>query len=95
MGPGTAQTWIGTLKLDGPPLELKYDVMGPRPKSSDLQKKKKKVFAEISIVFPAEFRWAPSRAHGPPKHHEPRGRPLCPSSRRPSISPNNLTASPQ
>ena len=29
VGPGTAQTWIGTLKLEGPPLELKYDVMGP------------------------------------------------------------------
>ena len=27
--PGTAETWIGTLKLDGPPLELKYDVMSP------------------------------------------------------------------
>ena len=25
VGPGTAQTWMGTLKLDGPPLELKYD----------------------------------------------------------------------
>ena len=29
VGPGTSQTWIGTLKLEGPPLELKYDVMGP------------------------------------------------------------------
>ena len=25
MGSGTAQTWMGSLKLDGPPLELKYD----------------------------------------------------------------------
>ena len=34
VGPGTAQTWIGTLKLDGPPLELKYDVMGPLSSSN-------------------------------------------------------------
>ena len=55
--------------MDGPPLELKYDVMGPLkldgppfelkhvvmgPRFCDLQKKK--VFTEISTVFVAEIK---------------------------------------
>ena len=83
VGPETAQTWIGTLKLDGPPLELKYDVMGPRPKSSDLQKEKRSS-PKFRLFFRPNFDGPPLELMGPLKTMGPGAIvPPFPPSRRP------------
>ena len=52
VGPGTAQTWIGTLKLVGPPLEFKYDVMGPLKLDGPLLEFKYDVMAPLKLDGP-------------------------------------------
>ena len=55
-----------------------------RRKSSDLKKKNLPLRFRWPFYYSMQFEWAPSRAHGFPKHHGFRGQcPPCPPSRRP------------